>query len=340
MNAVTKDDASLAPPASKTDQGATVRKAQEVLQRSSPSIGQVCLILLTLMAVFYTLYFAAGIILPFILALVLTTVLGPVMLFMNRRLHVPRIIGALLLISALFSAVWVLGYTVAIPAAGWVAKVPQSLPTLVEKMKFLQGPIQMIEHGVKEFDNLVTEDGPRAPVVVKQSGDVSGKILGIGSTVLAGGRAFVGQGFTVLLLLFFFLSSSESLLRRLVEILPHFDDKRRVVSMVSEIGRPTYSLYLDDRIDNERAGSDWQLASRFGGWGCPILCCSERWRFFSTAFPSLVRLPACGSFSSRGFFNFSDGLARPHSLAAIYLVIHILEGEMITPMLLARRIYP
>ena len=48
-------------------------------------------------------------------------------------------------------------------------------------------------------------------------------MLGIGTTVLAGGRAFVGQGLTVMLLLFFFLASSESLLRRVVEIMPRFE---------------------------------------------------------------------------------------------------------------------
>jgi predicted PurR-regulated permease PerM len=80
----------------------------------------------------------------------------------------------------------------------------------------------------------MAEDSQKQVMEVKQATDVSGSMLGIGSTVLAGGRAFVGQGMTVMLLLFFFLASSESLLRRIVEILPHFDDKRRVVSIVSE----------------------------------------------------------------------------------------------------------
>ena len=78
----------------------------------------------------------------------------------------------------------------------------------------------------------------------KQPSDVSSRVLGIGSTVLAGGRAFLGQGFTVILLLFFFLASSESLLRRLVEILPRFDDKRRAVSIVTEIEDSIGTLFL------------------------------------------------------------------------------------------------
>ena len=46
-----------------------------------------------------------------------------------------------------------------------------------------------------------------------------------------------------MLLLFFFLASSESLLRRFVEILPRFDDKRRAVSIVTEI-EDSISQYL------------------------------------------------------------------------------------------------
>ena len=56
---------------SEDEERAKVRKAQEVLERTSASVGQVCLIILTLLAILYTLYFAAGIILPFVLALVL-----------------------------------------------------------------------------------------------------------------------------------------------------------------------------------------------------------------------------------------------------------------------------
>ena len=87
------------------EERAKVRNAQEVMERTSASVGQVCLIILTLLAILYTLYFAAGIILPFVLALILTMVLGPAMRLMSRRLHIPRMIAALLLIIALFSVV-------------------------------------------------------------------------------------------------------------------------------------------------------------------------------------------------------------------------------------------
>jgi len=65
----------------------------------------------------------------------------------------------------------------------------------------------LFELGCRRGPPASAEQEPAAqPVVtVKQPSDVSSHVLGIGSTVLAGGRAFLGQGFTVMLLLFFFL---------------------------------------------------------------------------------------------------------------------------------------
>src|SRR3954468_2211756 len=79
---------------SEDEERAKVRKAQEVVERTSASVVQVCLVILTLLGLFYTLYSAAGIILPFVLALVLAAVLGPAMRVMNRRLRIPKMIAA------------------------------------------------------------------------------------------------------------------------------------------------------------------------------------------------------------------------------------------------------
>jgi hypothetical protein len=88
---------------------------------------------------------------------------------------------------------------------------------------------------------------------------------------LAGGRAFLGQGFTVMLLLFFFLASSESLLRRFVEILPRFDDKRRAVSIVTEIEDSISQYLLTISIARRQTGwiarrSGWMTPGSAGGW--------------------------------------------------------------------------
>ena len=326
------------PALSEDDEHAELREAREVLAHSSTNIVQSCLIILTFLAVFYTLFFAAQIILSFVLALVLTLVLGPAMRLMHRRLHIPRMAAALLLIIAFFSVVGALGYAISVPASDWVAKAPQSLPALVDKLRFLQKPIQLMEHGVQQLQNLMSDDGQQSSeppgMTVKQSSDVGGRILGIGSTVLQGGRAFLGQGFTVILLLFFFLASSDSLLRRLVEILPRFDEKRRVVAVVTEIEDNISRYLLTISMMNALVGFLNGVAVWLLGMSDPLL--------FGTLAFLLNYIPIIGPFTGIVIFFFVGIFTFPSIWqafvpAAIYLGIHILEGETITPMLLARR---
>src|ERR1700733_5595896 len=178
--AIMDQDKAPAQASAEDEERTKVRKAQEVMGRTSASVGQVCLIILTLLAILYTLYFAAGIILPFVLALILTMVLGPAMRLLSRRLHIPRMIAALLLIIALFSFVGASGYALSVPASAWIAKAPQSLPALMDKLNFLRRPIQLMEQGVQQLQNAMSqseqEPADRPVVTVKQPSDVSGHI--------------------------------------------------------------------------------------------------------------------------------------------------------------------
>jgi predicted PurR-regulated permease PerM len=335
-------DSTIAQASSEEEERIKVRRAQKVLERSSTSIGQVCLIILTMLAVLYTLFFAAAIILPFVLALVLALVLGPAMRLLNRRLRIPRMIAALLLIVALFSVVGAMGYALSVPASGWIAKAPQSLPALVDKLRFLERPIQLMQHGVQQLQNLMSQSGdqpdaqnaPRPGPAAPQSSNVGGSLMGIGSSVLQGGRAFLGEGFTLMLLLFFFLASSDALLRRFIEILPHLDEKRRAVSIVTEIENNISRYLLTITLMNALVGLFAGLAVWLLGMPDPLL--------FGTLAFLLNYIPIIGPVTGMvicvfvGVFTFPS-IWQAFIPAGIYLGIHVLEGETITPMLLASR---
>ena len=274
--------------------------------------------------------------------MVLALVLGPAMRLLNRRLRIPRMIAALLLIVALFSVVGAMGYALSVPASGWIAKAPQSLPALVDKLRFLEKPIRLMQHGVQQLQDLMSQSGdqpaaqnaPPPGQAAPQSSDVGGSIVNIGSSVLQGGRAFLGEGFTLMLLLFFFLGSSDSLLRRFVEILPHFDEKRRAVSIVTEIEDNISRYLLTITLMNALVGLFAGLAVWLLGMPDPLL--------FGTLAFLLNYIPIIGPVTGMvilffvGVFTFAS-IWQALLPAAIYLGIHVLEGETITPMLLARR---
>jgi predicted PurR-regulated permease PerM len=135
-------------------------------------------------------------------------------------------------------------------------------------------------------------------------------------------------------LLFFFLASSDTLLRRLVEILPHFAEKRRVVSMVTEIEDNISRYLLTITMMNVLVGLLNGLTVWLLGMPDPLL--------FGTIAFLLNYIPIIGPFTGIVIFFFLGVFSFPSIWqafipAGIYLGIHMLEAETVTPMLLARR---
>lgn len=303
-------------------------------QNGGMSLLSVCILILTILAVFYTLYFTSDIVLPFVLAGVLNLLLSGPMRFLHNRLRIPKPLAALLLIVALFGIVGAIGAAISVPASGWISKAPESLPALQHKLSFLNRPIHAVQGGIAKLSALFESGGAGGGrvVTVQQAGNPG--LTSVGSTILVGTRAFLGQAFSMLLLLFFLLYEGDSLLRRLVEIMPTFADKRRTVQIASEIER-NVSLYLATiTVMNLGVGVLNFVQCYALGLPNPLL-----WGVLAFL---LNYIPIIGPFTGIvvyffvGLFTFTSPL---HALLppAIYFAIHLLEGETITPMLLAKR---
>jgi predicted PurR-regulated permease PerM len=309
------------------------REAQRVVAQTSFHVRDVTLVILTALAVIYTLYFAEDIILPFVLALVFGMLLSPAADFMNKRLYLPRMLCALLLILVLFSVIGAIGYAISVPATGWIAKAPQSLPVLEQKLGFLRRPIDMFQGGMAQMHRLMSVGGVESHQQTVSVSQGSG-LGGVGMTVLAGTRAFLGQVFTLIVLLFFLLSDGDSLLRRFVEILPTFGDKKRAVLIAADVAHNISGYLATITMMNALVGILNGLSIWAFGLPDPLL-----WgvvAFLLNYVPILGAFTGMVVFFFVGLFSFSSvlwALAPP----GVYLLIHIMEGETITPMLLAKR---
>ena len=80
---------------------------------------------LFVLAVLAALYAAREVVLPIVLAAMLKLLLQPALRTL-QRLHVPRALGALLLIGLLFCTLIAFGTVLSGPAASWAQKLPQA----------------------------------------------------------------------------------------------------------------------------------------------------------------------------------------------------------------------
>ena len=275
--------------------------------------------------VFYTLYLGREVFLPILFAVVLKLLLMPPMRLLCK-LHVPKVVAALLLIFALACGVGGLGYTVSGPAVAWLAKVPQNLSQIQERLHVLKRPVEEVQKATEQVEKMTD----------KQAGGAALKVKGPGLSdyVLAGARAIIEGAVTTLILLFFLLVAGDLFLRRLVEILPTMKDKKQAVEISHEIERNISGYLFTISVMNVLVGTGVALAMHFCGLPDPLLwgCLA----FFLNYVPVLGPLCGVGLFFLIGLISFETAWEALIPAAA-YLGIHMIEGEFVTPMILARR---
>lgn len=281
-----------------------------------------------LLALFAALYAAAELVLPLVLAILLKLLLQPACRLLEK-LGLPRSLAALLLILGLASAIVAIGAALVGPAAAWADKLPASLPRLEERLSFLSEPINAVRRFLSYAEGL--GNGETAPA---QTAEEAGEGLGLSKLLIEGMRDFLSGLLTTLLLLFFLLLAGDTFLRRLVEVLPRFHDKRQAVDLSLRIERDI-SLYLVTiTAMNAIVGLSTGIVMWACGVGNPLL-----WgvvSFLLNYVPVLGPIFATLLFVLVGLLTI-DVLWQAFLPAMLYFLIHVIEGELVTPLLLARR---
>jgi predicted PurR-regulated permease PerM len=279
---------------------------------------------LFVLACMAALYIAAPIVLPLILAIVLKLLLQPLVRLLEG-IHIPRVIGAILSVLLVLLA---FGGTISMlagPAAAWAGKLPEAIPKLRDSLGFLQPPIDAIQRMMNQVEGTSGSSGLHAPAM--QPSNLMGALLAGSATVTSG-------LLTTLLILFYMLVSGETFLRRIVEILPRFKDKRQAVELSLHIERDVSIYLLTVSCINALVG----VATGCMMWACgvanPVL-------WGAVAFV-LNFVPILGPMVGLVIFLMASVLSLGVEWWALlpvglYLAIHVIEGEFATPMLLARR---
>ncbi len=269
------------------------------------------------------LYLGRPILLPITLALVLKLLLQPVMR-VGQRLRIPSVFTAFGILLLLMGAVGGIGAALSGSAGIWLKKLPGALSDLKARLSFLDEPVRFAESLAQSIQQMLGANFLRP----ESSGHIS-----LSDILLSSTGAIADGFFTTILLLFFLLLSGDTFLRRLVVILPRFRDKRRAVDMSLQIERDISFYLVTISLMNLAVGVAVALSSFIFELGDPLLWGTVA--FLLNYVPILGPIMGVGLFSFVGLISYADpwaGLLPP----LIYLGIHVIEGQIVTPILLAR----
>ena len=314
------------------DDGATERSAPP--PRDARAVLLACMLALM---VFYTLYFTGEIVVPILFAILFKLLLTPGYRVLTDW-HIPSPIAALLMMSLLLGIVGVFGYGLAAPASDWIGKAPQSLPRIEQHLSVLRQPLDRLLNLTHKVEQMAEPggggDGKAAKAPAPAPAPSAAQGSGLAAYLFSGTRSLLtGLGITALLL-FFLLVSGDLFMRRLVEILPTLSDKKQAVEISHEIEHNVSAYLVTITIMNALVGVATALAMWAIGLPNPVL-----WGAMAFLLNYVLILgPMTGViiFFGVGLLTFATLW---HALvpAAAYLAIHIIEGEAVTPMLVARR---
>lgn len=277
---------------------------------------------LVLGVVLYTCYFASSLILPVVMAAFFAMLLSPLINRAPLR-WLPRGLAALLLVAGLLGSLGAVGTFVAKPAADWARKVPFAMREAAPKLRAMVQPLRDASR-TDVFAGL-TGDGPPGPdeVVVRPP-----RVDLVSAT-----PRVLGSLLAVILLTFSFLVYGDDVLGKLMALRRTRAQKRLTADIVQQI-QSDLSRYMltitatSLALGGATAGLLWYL-----GVGDPLL-----WGVLAAALnltPFVGPLIMALLLALVGLSEF-DTIGTALLPAAGFLVLHGVESNVLTPLVLGR----
>ena len=280
---------------------------------------------LFVLAVFYTMYFMRAMILPLVLAMLLSYLLAPLVRSL-AWIRIPLPVGAaVVLLSLTVLAAYGIS-RLADPTSEWLEKAPYSMHQLKQKLLPLRKPIEQVAQASGEIDKLTsTDETPARTVVVKRSA--------MTEAFLTQTPEFIASTIVMVILLYFLLAYDGVFLAKITSSIPRLTDKKRAVSIVREIEMNISRYLMTITLINIGLGTAVGITVYFLGLPNPVL-----WGLLVAALnyvPYLGALTGMICMTLGAILTF-DSLSYAMMFPASYLILAGIEGNFITPLILGR----
>jgi len=284
------------------------------------------LVVLMLLAIAAALVLASPLLIPLLLAAFIALGLNPIVAGL-ARVHVPRMLGSVLLLLVLGVGIGAAVNALSAPAADWIRQAPTLMRDVGYKLHRMARPLTEVSHAAsRSLAGMGVETAPSVPPARSSA-------FSFGSVLQAAPRA-LADTLTVVLLVFFFLTYGDEMRARLVTASPRFRYRRIAARVVRGIQTELSRYLLTVTIINCCLGGLTALILWAWKMPDPLL-----WGGAATL---LNFMPYIGGITTTllliviGLLTFHDPV---HAFlpAASFAALAMLEGNVVTPMVMGSR---
>jgi predicted PurR-regulated permease PerM len=281
------------------------------------------------LAVLYTAYFAKAVLLPLVLAVLLTLWLAPVVRAMKRS-WLPEPVGAAILVLALAAMSVCAVYLLFDPGKRWIESAPQVLHQAEFKLRGIKRSVQQVTEAAAKVDEITRldrrEDSGTQVVTTEPR---------LASRVVAGTQSTLPSVAATIVLLYFLLASGDLFLRKLVRVTPGLERRRRAVRIARAIQVNLGRYLITVSCINAGLGLVTGMALYLLGMPNPVL-----WGAMVAILNFMPYIGAAVSLvvlSTVAFLTF-DSLGQVLAVPAVFFALTAFEGQILTPVLTGRRL--
>lgn len=273
------------------------------------------------------LYFAKAFVLPVVLAIMLSFLFRPVVRGLANW-RIPRPVGAALV---LMFSLFLIGNGVSYltrPANEMIQDLPQNIRMVERKIREWLPSMIHLKRAANEVSHSGTDEAETATKVEIKSNTYSDLVFNYTTS-------FLGGTLETIVLLYFLLASGDMFMHKLVRVLPRFHDKKHAVEIVHEVQENISRFLLTITVINACLGLvvglvlyAFQMPNALL-WGVAAALLNFLPYFGPVVGVALLAMAGLIHYDSVGL-----GLIPP----AIYLGLHTIEANFITPTILGRRL--
>jgi predicted PurR-regulated permease PerM len=285
---------------------------------------------LLVLATLYTIYFARGLLLPIVLALLISSLLQPLVLQLNR-VKIPSGIAAIIVLLLFTAALATVIHQIAAPATEWFERRPYLVSQLNYKLRNFKKSLEAAKETTDAIGKIADlgEDGTQKKDKVVVEGP------SLSDAIVSRTRTAAATFLVVIVLVYFLLSRGQSTLDRMGEEMEKGGTGKMWVDILNQVQHQVARYLFTVTVINVSLGVLTSLAMWILGMPSPML-----WGVVATVLNfvpylgGIVATLIIATVSLLTFITWPKILMPP----LFYILLNGVEGQFVTPMIVGRQL--